>query len=106
MTVGASENAHIYRLTGLYRALSEMNQAINRMGGEEELFPLACRSAVDFAGISMAWIGVYDPESKRIVPVESYGAETDYLESLNTSVQPGTSAPPTLQQPLIATITP
>lgn len=94
MALGASDNAHIYRLTGLYRALSEMNQAINRMGGEEELFPLACRSAVDFAGISMAWIGVYNPESKRIVPVESYGAETDYLDSLNTSVQPGISENP------------
>lgn len=58
------------------------------MSGEEELFPIACRSAVDFAGASMAWIGICDPESERIVPLESYGAGTDYLTDLNTSTQP------------------
>ncbi|WP_298449554.1 EAL domain-containing protein [uncultured Marinobacter sp.] len=61
------------------------------MSGEEELFPLVCRSAVDLAGMSMAWVGIFDPESERIVPVVSYGAETDYLNHLNTSVRPGRS---------------
>ncbi|MFP3977553.1 EAL domain-containing protein [Marinobacter sp. KMM 10035] len=68
-----------------------MNQAINRMSGEEELFPLVCRSAVDLAGMSMAWIGICDPESECIVPVVCYGAETDYPKHLNTSIRPGRS---------------
>ncbi|MDO6442843.1 MULTISPECIES: EAL domain-containing protein [unclassified Marinobacter] len=83
----SSESARIHRLTQMYRALSEINQAIVRMSDEEELFPLVCRIAVDFGGVSMAWVGVADLESEQIIPVESYGANADYLKNIQISTR-------------------
>ena len=84
-TSGASTDARILRLTQIYRALGEINQAIVRMSNEEELFPLVCQIAVDFGGVSMAWIGVADLESQRIVPIVSFGAGKDYLKNIKIS---------------------
>lgn len=84
---GASANSRIDRLTHMYRALSEINQAIIRMSNEKELFPLVCQVAVDFGGVSMAWIGVADLQSERIIPVESFGTGTDYLQDIQISTR-------------------
>ncbi len=70
------------RLSKLYRALSEVNQAIVRMDEEAKLFPLVCRMAVDFGGMKMAWVGVMNEASGRIQPVASYGGGTDYLQGI------------------------
>ncbi|WP_273205001.1 EAL domain-containing protein [Marinobacter subterrani] len=82
-------DARIYRLTQIYRALSEINQAIIRMSDERELFPLVCRIAVEYGGVNMAWIGVVEEGSEHLVPVERSGIGTDYLESLRISTQQG-----------------
>ncbi len=81
----ASSPARFLRLTQLYKALSEVNQAIVRMSDEAELFPLVCRIAVDFGGARMAWIGVRDPETERLVVVQAYGIGTEYAEHIVTS---------------------
>lgn len=87
MTQGASTNSRIHKLTQMYRALSEINQAIIRMSSEQELFPLVCQIAVDFGGVSMAWIGVADLQSERIVPAVSFGTGTDYLNNIQISTR-------------------
>ncbi len=61
------------RLTKLYKALSEVNQAIVRMDDESSLFPLVCRMSVDFGGMKMAWIGRLSENEDTIEPVEKYG---------------------------------
>ena len=43
------------RLTKLYKALSEINQAIVRMDDETSLFPLVCRMSVDFVVRRLAY---------------------------------------------------
>ena len=68
MAQGTSASARIHRLTQMYRALSEINQAIIRISNEEELFPLVCRIAADLDGISMAWVGVADLEPEGHEP--------------------------------------
>jgi len=73
------------RMTQLYAALSQCNQAIVRCNNEEELFPLICRDAVTFGGMKMAWIGVLDEASKQLKPVASYGSGIEYLEGLQIS---------------------
>lgn len=73
------------RLAKLYRALSEVNQAIVRMEDEETLFPLVCRMAVDFGGLKLAWIGRLSEESGLIRPVVCYGSGADYLEDIAIS---------------------
>ncbi len=84
---GAFSAARFLRLTQLYKALSEINQAIVRMSDEAELFPLVCRVAVDFGGVSMAWIGVGDSEIERLVVVQAYGTGTEYTDNIVVSTR-------------------
>ncbi len=81
----------IERLTNLYRALSEINQAIVRMETKDKLFPLVCKVAVEFAGFEMAWIGVPSERQDEIVPEVFYGTGTDYLASLSFPLIPSDS---------------
>lgn len=78
----------VERLSRLYAALSQCNQAIVRCNSEAELFPILCRDAVNFGGMKMAWIGVLDPADQLIKPVASYGAGTDYLAGIALSADP------------------
>lgn len=73
------------RISNLYKALSEINQAIVRMEQQDELFPLVCRCAVDFGGMSMAWVGQLDEKSSLFFPAASYGRGQDYLENITIS---------------------
>jgi PAS domain S-box-containing protein len=81
----ASE-ARIRRLTQLYLALSQCNQAIVRSKDQAELFANLCRSAVLFGGMKMAWVGLVDIATKRVTPVASFGDHVDYLEGIQISV--------------------
>ena len=76
----------ISRLTKLYSALSEVNQAIVRMDDESGLFPLVCQCAVDFGGMEMAWIGQLDQATSRVLPVAKYGSGVEYLDQLTLSI--------------------
>lgn len=70
------------RITRLYSALSEINQAIVRMEQEEQLFPLVCRCSVKFGGMNMAWVAQIDKEGNRLFPAASYGAGQEYLDGI------------------------
>lgn len=70
------------RMTRLYAALSQCNQAIVRCSSEEELFPQICRDAVAFGGMRMAWIGKIDPATRMVWPVSSFGVGEDYVRAL------------------------
>ncbi|MGZ8945563.1 MAG: CHASE domain-containing protein [Methylococcaceae bacterium] len=82
LTERKKAEARIQRLTQLYQALIEINQAIVRTGNELDLFPLACMCAVDFGGIKMAWIGQLDELQAHILPKVSYGTGVEYLDGL------------------------
>ena len=77
--------AKIRRLTNIYAALSECNQAIVRCSTPEELFPLICRFAVQFGGMKMAWVGLLDPDTLRVQPVASFGEGTAFLQDMQVS---------------------
>ncbi|WP_097461657.1 EAL domain-containing protein [Mangrovitalea sediminis] len=79
--------ARVMRLTQIYRALSEINQAILRMSDEAELFPLVCRIAVEFGGARMAWIGEKESDSDRLAPVVWHGSGADYVQRIQISVR-------------------
>ncbi|MGA7750735.1 MAG: GAF domain-containing protein, partial [Gallionella sp.] len=74
------------RLTKLYAALSQCNQAILRCASEAELFPQICRDAVQFGGMKMAWIGLVDEANQRVNLVASFGDGMEYLEGIQISV--------------------
>jgi PAS domain S-box-containing protein len=75
----------IHHLIKLYKALSEINQAIVRMEQQVELFPLVCKCAVDYGGMMMAWVGQRNEVSGLITPVASYGKGLDYLNGIVVS---------------------
>ena len=81
--------ARINRLTQLYAALSQCNQAIVRSSSEAELFPQICLDAVRFGGMKMAWIGMLDEASGQIKPVAFYGDGSEYLTGIDISVDEG-----------------
>lgn len=75
------------RLTQLYAALSQCNQAIVRCENADELFPQICRDAVAFGGMRMAWIGLADEQNRQLTAVAKYGTGTEYLEGLKISIE-------------------
>ncbi len=85
ITERKAAEAKIQRMTNLYAALSQCNQAIVRTSSEAELFPQICRDAVEFGGMKMAWIGLLDATSQIVKPVASFGAGVEYLEGLSIS---------------------
>ncbi len=88
--------AKVVRLTQLYAALSQCNQAIVHCSSETELLPQVCRDAVVFGGMKMAWIGMLDEARKLIKPVASYGIGSEFLENIEISVD---ASKPTGQGP-------
>jgi diguanylate cyclase (GGDEF)-like protein/PAS domain S-box-containing protein len=80
------------RMTQLYAALSQCNQAIVRCTDEQELFAQICCDAVTFGGMKMAWIGMLDEQSKQLKPVASYGSGIEYLEGIDISIDENVAA--------------
>ncbi len=85
ITERKTAEARIKRLSNLYKALSEVNQAIVRMETEETLFPLLCRMAVDFGELRMAWVGQRNEATELIEIAASYGSGADYLQEVTIS---------------------
>lgn len=81
----AISHTRILRLTQIYKALSEINQAIVRMENSTDLFALVCRVAVQYGGALMAWVGQHDQQSGMIIPTDFHGEHTDYLENILVS---------------------
>ena len=80
------------RLSRLYAALSQCNQAIVRCQDETELFAIICRDAVNFGGMKLAWIGKPDATGQSVVPVAWFGDGASYLESVGVSLDPASPA--------------
>lgn len=78
--------SRIKRLTNLYAALSECNQAIVRCDSEGDLFPQICRSVVQFGGMKLAWIGMLDRASQEVRPAASFGDGIAYLDSIGITI--------------------
>jgi len=78
--------ARSLRLTQIYAALSQCNQAVVRCASAEELFAQVCRVVVTYGGMHLAWIGVLDEDGKRIKAMASFGSGVEYLDGLAISV--------------------
>lgn len=73
------------RLSQLYRALSEVNQAIVRMDREADLFPMVCRLAIEEAGMAMAWVAQLEEGSASVVPVAMRGEGMEALQPMTVA---------------------
>ncbi len=66
----------IARLSRIREVLREIGSAILRATSKSELFNEACRIAVRYGQFKMAWIGVADPDRRRLVPAERTSRRT------------------------------
>lgn len=69
------------RMSRLYAALSQINQAIVFTRERQELLNKVCEALVVHGGFELAWVGWHNPQTLRIEPVASAG-QTGYLEGL------------------------
>ncbi|MBC7944458.1 MAG: PAS domain S-box protein, partial [Burkholderiales bacterium] len=72
----------IARLTNLYAALSESNEAIVRGADRDSLFRDICRIAVEYGQFAMSWIGLIDPAARQLVLAASSGDDHDVFKTL------------------------
>ena len=80
--------AKIHRVSQLYAALSQCNQATVRCTSEAELLAQICRDTVDYGGMKMAWIGMVDKDSNMVRPVASFGTGIEYLDGIEIALDP------------------
>jgi len=87
ITERKTAEAKIQRLTQLYAALSQCNEAIVRGTSEEELFLQICHAAVQFGGMKIAWVGMVDPGSQTVRFAARVGDRVEeYLQDVEISV--------------------
>jgi PAS domain S-box-containing protein len=79
ITMLKAHQQEIIRVSRLYAALSQINQAIVWTRHRDELFGKICRVLVEFGKFRLAWIGMSDAKGQRVHPVAQWGDETNYL---------------------------
>jgi PAS domain S-box-containing protein/diguanylate cyclase (GGDEF)-like protein len=67
------------RLSRLYAALAQINQEIVRSRSRDMLFDRICRLLIEYGGLTMAWIGCYDAQTRQLRPVAQHGDTSGYL---------------------------
>ncbi len=80
-------NEKIHRLTRLYVWQGRCNKAIVDCQSAAELFERICHEAVEYGGLSLAWIGMVRPDNMLEI-LTSDGDGQKYLESIQISVDP------------------
>ncbi|MFV9504782.1 MAG: response regulator [Oscillochloridaceae bacterium umkhey_bin13] len=76
----------LQRLTRTYRVLSAVNAMIVRERNQRRLLEQACQILVEQGGLHMAWVGLFDPATRRVEPIASAGITGDYLAQLEINL--------------------
>ena len=79
----------ILRLSNMYAALSQTNEAIIRIAEREELFAEICRIVVAFGHFRGVWIGLVDRLANEVVSSIYCGEHKDFFHNLRVSVDTG-----------------
>ncbi len=84
------------QITRLYATLSQINQSIVRVKEPPELYRAICEVSVQYGEFTLAWIGILERATGRIIPVAHAGANEGYVESLHSNLNdPATGYGPT-----------
>jgi PAS domain S-box-containing protein len=82
ITLQKEHEREIARVSRLYAALSQINQAIVWTPIRDELFQKVCRVLVEDGQFHTAWIGWHDAETHQLVPVAEWGDACGYIQSI------------------------
>ncbi len=77
-----AHEVEIERLRRLYSALSQINQAIVRLPGRDELLNRVCAVLVEQGGFRMAWVAWASPDDLELRPVAAWGDGKGYVDQL------------------------
>lgn len=83
VTVAVRAEAELERVNRLYSVLLHVAQIAAQADKPEDLFAGAVEALVRKGQFDMAWLGLTDVVTKRVVPVASFGDNTGYTASLN-----------------------
>jgi PAS domain S-box-containing protein len=72
----------VERMSRLYASVSQINQAIVLTSNRETLFAQICEALVNRGAFRMAWVGWFDPQTARLVPVAVAGHDDGYVQSI------------------------
>ncbi|MCX9013878.1 MAG: PAS domain S-box protein [Candidatus Methanoperedens sp.] len=72
----------LLKLNRIYSVISQINQTIVRVRDRDKILGEACRIAVEYGELRMAWIGIIDEQTKLVNPVAYSGVEDDYLSKI------------------------
>ncbi len=86
ITALKTREREVARMSRLYDALSQINQAIVRIESRDELFGKICRALVERGGFRLAWIGWHDSDARLIAPVAVCGDESGYIRNIKVYV--------------------
>jgi PAS domain S-box-containing protein len=89
VTARTQREREVVRLSRLYAALGQVNEAIIRLPDRDEMFQKVCSVLVEYGGFSMAWIGWHDAEMRCLKPIAQTGDETGYLQEIDLSTEEG-----------------
>ena len=78
----------IAHLTQLYKALSQCNAAQVHSTDEADLYHRVCDVMVQHNGVQLAWLGVVDRSSGRIVPAAVAGEGEEYVAGIDIRLDP------------------
>ncbi|HLG34724.1 MAG TPA: CHASE3 domain-containing protein, partial [Bacteroidia bacterium] len=82
ITVRKLAEQKINKANRLYNFISHINQMIVHVKDEQTLFKDTCNTAIDIGKFRMAWIGMVDVETKKVIPVMHAGEEQGYLSKI------------------------
>lgn len=82
VTAKKEAESRLEKTTRLYFFISQINQMIVRTADQQSLFKKACSIAVNIGRFRMAWIGLIDEKTKKLLPVEYAGEEAGYLSKI------------------------
>ena len=87
-----AEGRLLQRLAGLYAALSQTSQLVQRAADRQSLFEELCRICVNNTGLSLAAVGLRDEAGTRPAFVASHGVHCHELATLALPIAPEPSA--------------
>lgn len=81
-----AQEAKIIRLTRLYAALSQVNQAITREQTRQSLLDTVCEVLVSFGPFRMAWVAWAEPGAVEVQKAACFGDDQGYLAGITVRV--------------------
>lgn len=85
VTQRQAQQAQLHRLSRLYEALANVNEAVVRATGIDELLRASCRALAQSVGFRMVWVAAPAVGGHDVKAIASFGDDLGYLDSIRIS---------------------